>query len=223
MIHARHQVLAEAIFRPYITGLLERSFRALRILGEAPRASPDLPMIAVANHNTWWDGFFIYLLNSAVFHRKLYVMMLEEQLRRFPFFSSVGAFSIRPGRPRSVIESLSYSAALLSRRDTLLCIFPRGELVPYGARPLGFKRGLERILKIHGKPVNLVQTAMKCEFLEERKPDVFFLTDAGRELSAEDFPGMENLEAEQLSLMDRLDSEILRGARGRVLLGSRKE
>jgi hypothetical protein len=44
------------------------------------------------------------------------------------------------------VESLQYSASLLADPRIALCIFPQGELLSYGTRPLGFRRGIERIL-----------------------------------------------------------------------------
>jgi 1-acyl-sn-glycerol-3-phosphate acyltransferase len=207
------------LFRPYIERLTARSFRSLRLIGEPYPASPRLPVLLVGNHSTWWDGFFVYLLNLRLFRRTLFVMMLEEQLQRFPFFGLVGAFGIRRGHPRSVVESLAYSASLLSDPAAMLCMFPQGELTPDGKRPLGFQRGIERIVRMHGGPVTLLPVAMRCEFLGEKLPEVFFLLDRGREVTAGDFPGVKQLERDQEALMDRLDAAIISGETGQVLTG----
>ncbi|HVP20031.1 MAG TPA: lysophospholipid acyltransferase family protein [Spirochaetia bacterium] len=219
MSEARPAEWADVIFERYLTRLMKRSFNAVNLFGEEPAVSPDRPLVLIGNHNTWWDGFFPYILNKKLFKRKFFIMMLEEQLARFPFFRRLGAYGIRQGHPHSVIETLTYSARLLGDAATLLCMFPQGELVPFHARPLGFKKGLERILRIHGGPVTLLQLAMRCEFLGTRLPEVFFLFGPPLEVSAETAPSLQQMERTQEELMQRVESMIACGARGRMLLG----
>jgi 1-acyl-sn-glycerol-3-phosphate acyltransferase len=143
--------------------LLRRSFHCLRLLGQLPRLEPDQPLLMVPNHGTWWDGFFVYFLNRLLAGRKLYLMMLDGQLFRYRFFSRVGAFGIQPGQPRSVLDTLKYSAAVLQDPGNALCLFPQGELRYHALRPLGFQRGLERILKLCGKTVQILPLAIRCD------------------------------------------------------------
>ncbi|HET6486175.1 MAG TPA: lysophospholipid acyltransferase family protein [Spirochaetia bacterium] len=216
---ARHVAWASLLFRSYLRSLLKRSFHGLRLLGEAPEPPADLPIVLIGNHNTWWDGFLPYYVNTVILHRTFYILMLEEQLARYPFFRLLGAFGIRPGHPRSAMQTLRYCSSLLDRPDTLLCLFPQGVLVPFRARPLGFQRGLETILSIHGGPVTLLQFAMRCEFGGNRLPEAYLLFNPARVIDPRDFGGMEKLERDQELLMDRLETEIARATPGRLLLG----
>jgi 1-acyl-sn-glycerol-3-phosphate acyltransferase len=59
MIEARQSRWADAIFLPYVQQLMKRSFHAVRLLGEPPVPPREKPVLIVANHGTWWDGFFI--------------------------------------------------------------------------------------------------------------------------------------------------------------------
>jgi 1-acyl-sn-glycerol-3-phosphate acyltransferase len=203
--------------------LTERSFNALRLIGEPARLPAALPAVLIGNHSTWWDGFFVYLLNKRFFHKTLYVMMLEEQLARYHFFRRLGAFGIRQGHSRSVVEALSYSAVLLKDAGSLLCMFPQGELTPYRKRPVLYRRGLEKIVRMHANPVTLLPLAMRCEHLGERLPEAFFLMGRPRELAAESFPGVKALADEQAELMDSLDRAISSGEEGMVFLGAGRE
>ncbi len=224
MTEARHSLWADALFRPYLERLTARSFSALHLIGEPARLPAAVPALLIGNHSTWWDGFFVYILNKRFFHKTLYVMMLEEQLTRFPFFRRLGAFGIRQGHPRSVAAALSYSASLLKDAGSLLCMFPQGELTPYGKRPLVYRRGMERVVRMHEGPLTLLPLAMQCELLGERRPDAFFLMGRPREVTAQDFPAVEALADEQGELMDSLDRAISSGEEGTVLLGAgRKE
>lgn len=212
MIKARHIGWFEPIFRWYILRLLRKSFAGMYVFGEIPDQSLRLPVVLVPNHSTWWDGFLIYLLNLKIFRRPLYLMMTEEQLRRYRFFSWVGAYSIPLGSPRGIIESLRYTMGLLERREEptpLVCLFPQGELTSWFQRPLEYRRGLEWILARYSGGLTLLPLAIKAEFRAEQRPEVFFLFGGAQELSGTDFSGMPGLEAEETRLLTRL-AECLR-------------
>jgi 1-acyl-sn-glycerol-3-phosphate acyltransferase len=221
MIKARHQPWAERIFFPYIRGLLRRHFHALRLVGEPPVLLPDLPVLILPNHSTWWDGFFVYYLNRVVMRRELYLMMLEEQLSRYRFFSRVGAFGIRPGRPRSAMEALRYSAEMLRDPEHALCLFPQGELRYHGTRPLGFQRGVEKVLQITGRPVQLLPLGIRCELLEDQRPEAYFLADRCHRVDAGSFPGVPWLEGEAAEILRRLEEAVRAREQGSVLLQGR--
>jgi hypothetical protein len=222
MTEARHASWAEWIFLPYIRRLMRRSFHAVHLIGEPPVVAPEKPLLVVANHGTWWDGFFIYVLNKSVLQRRLYIMMLEGQLARYPFFRRLGAFGIEQGSPRGVISSLAYSAAVLKDPSSLLCIFPQGEMRHVHARPLGFQRGTQRVLAMYGGALSILPVAMACEFTAEQRPEVFLLADAAYEVGASTFPGMQWLERIQEQQMDRLEQAIAAREQGRILLGGRR-
>jgi hypothetical protein len=222
MTEARHSSWAEWIFLPYIRRLMKKSFHAVHLVGDPPDVAPDMPLLVVANHGTWWDGFFIYLLNKTVLQRTLNIMMLEGQLARYPFFRWLGAFGIEQGRPRGVISSLAYSAAVLEDPSSLLCIFPQGEMRHVHTRPLGFQRGVEKVLAMYGGSLCILTVAIACEFMDDQRPEVFFLADRAHEVNAATFPGVEWLERNQERQMDRLEQAIAAREQGRILLGGRR-
>jgi len=221
MTAARHSRWAELIFRPYLRRIMTRSFHAVRLLGQPPDPPRDVPVIVVGNHGTWWDGFFVYVLNQQVLHRQLYVMMLEEQLRRFRFFRRLGAFGISQGQARGVRAALSYSADLLRDPSHCLCMFPQGTMHRLHDRPLGFRRGLATILAMYGGEASVLPVAIACEFLGQRRPEAFLLADRFFRLDAAAFKGMEWMESEQTAQMDRLDAMIAAGETGLILAGEK--
>ena len=119
MIRARHRLWADIIFQPYLTWLFKRNFHEIQVLGTPPKIPDDLPVLLLPNHSTWWDGFFVYLLNKKIFHRTAYLMMLEKQLSKYKFFTKIGAYSIEPEKRRSIIESLEYTVQLLNQEMPL--------------------------------------------------------------------------------------------------------
>lgn len=217
MIPARPSAWAERVFDLYLTRLFKRHFSALHFLGEPPQVDPALPLLLLPNHSTWWDGFFIHLLNKKIFHRRPYLMMLEEQLRRYPFFSRVGVFSVAPNPAQHTRASLRYAAQLLQDARNLVCLFPQGELASWEKRPLQYKRGLELILKLHDAPVNLLPLAIRLEFLGEQLPAAFFLFGENKSATHETFAGMAQLERETETLLEELRAALARGERGQSL------
>lgn len=177
MIKARKIIWAEKLFQFYMLRLLKKSFYSFYTFGEIPKPKNNLPTILLPNHSTWWDGFFVYLLNHYFFKRTTYLMMLEEHLSKHKFFSKIGVFSINPNNPKSTIKSLNYTAELLKQKENgfpQICIFPQGELLAWGTRPLKFKKGIEVILKKYKGDVNLILVGIKVEQIREQLPEVFF-------------------------------------------------
>lgn len=220
MIPAKPAAWADRIFYPYVMHLFHRHFQRICLLGEVPRCEAQLPLLLLPNHSTWWDGFFVYLLNKKIFYRQPYLMMLEEQLRRYPFFAKLGVFSINPHSASGVRASLRYAAALMQQtRPVLLGFFPQGELRPWDTRPLGYQRGLEILLKMFGDKVNLLNVAIKTEFRNERLPEAFFLFDQNRVVGHDDFLRSQDLEKIEEGILSELTQRIKRGEQGRVLVG----
>jgi len=217
MIEASRVAAAEWIFSWYIRRLARRHFQSIHLVGGRPEADPTIPLVLTPNHGTWWDGFFVYLFNRTILHRTLHLMMLDEQLARYRFFSKVGAFGITPGNRREVMMSLRYSASCLQEAENMLCIFPQGELLYANRRPLEFKEGLAWILKRHGGPVNLVPLAVRAVLLAEQRPQVFFRAETHR-VSGDDFPGIRWLENRVTSLLDGIEEDLRRGEHGELIL-----
>jgi 1-acyl-sn-glycerol-3-phosphate acyltransferase len=233
MITAQHKAWAHRVFYPYLKWLCKRRFHAVELLGDLPKIPDGMPILLLPNHSTWWDGFFPYLLNKAIFKRTYYIMMLEHRLREFWFFRLLGAFSINQQSPKGIIESLSYASSILTSTTKgatpLVVMFPQGELRPSGVRPLGYNRGVERIMaksRQQSSPLAIVPLAMRCEFLSEERPFVFLECGTPHIL----LPGEKNadngsgnpdmvltaqiLEQETEVLLERLEQRILAAERG---------
>lgn len=174
MIPAAHRRWASAVFIPYIYHLFRSDFASVRLVGSVPSVPDGASVLLLGNHSSWWDGFFVWLVNELYFRRRFHVMMLEDQLRRYWFFRYLGAYSIDPGGGRSVVESLSYTADILSQKDMLVSIFPQGEIEPNRRRPLLFRRGAERVVQgVSEGDVFVVPVAFRVELTLSRRPDLF--------------------------------------------------
>ncbi len=222
MIKAKPTRWAKFIFHIYVMRLMKRHFHTFHLFGDLPQPDPNLPMLLIPNHSTWWDGFFVYLLNEEILKREIYLMMLDSQLSKYKFFARVGAYGIEPGDKKKVLKSLAYTVELMQKLNTMVCIFPQGELFPWGKRPLNFKKGIELIIKKYSQPVNILPLAMRTEYIGEQRAEVFFLFGKNYIVNTQNFHGSNWLEEIEEKLLDNLAKRIHNREKGTQLLsGSR--
>ncbi|WP_224243022.1 lysophospholipid acyltransferase family protein [Hyalangium gracile] len=151
----------------YVDRKFRSAFRGLWVRGALP--SGEEARLVYVNHSNWWDGFILHQLGQAA-GWDAYCLMEEKNLRRYRFLSRIGAFSIRPGDAASSLESLRYARELLRRPRAAVCLFPEGELRPFGAFPLRLQRGVELLARAGRK--QCVPVALRYAFLEHERPDV---------------------------------------------------
>jgi len=225
MIEANHKFLSEKGFYLYVMHLFKSHFHTIHLLGEMPHPSADLPLLILPNHNTWWDGLFVYLLNKKIFRRKFYLMMLEEELVKFRFFAKIGSYSVEPKSPKSLLKSLKYTVSLLQQPlmpRPILFLFPEGDLHPWNSRPINYKKGIEWLLEKYAGQVNILPLAIRTEFLAEQRPEAFFLFGQNYQLDYNTFPGVNWLEEIENNLLADLTTRIAQSEEGQILLrGSR--
>jgi 1-acyl-sn-glycerol-3-phosphate acyltransferase len=220
MIKANPTRWAKFIFHIYVMRLMKRQFHAFHLFGNLPQPDPDLPLLLIPNHSTWWDGFFVYLLNEEILKRDIYLMMLDRQLAKYNFFARIGAFGITPGDKENVQESLNYTVGLLQKKNVMITMFPQGVLLPWGKRPLNYKKGIESIIQLYNKPINILPLAIRSEYGGEQRAEVFFQFGENIIVDANSFQGVKWLEKIELNLLNDLAEKIHRGEKGiRLLMG----
>jgi len=222
MIQARHSAPAEFLFSWYIRRSLKKRFRAVHLFGGIAAETSGLPILLLPNHNSWWDGFFVWLLNAERYKRPVYLMMLEEQLRKYRFFSRIGAYSVDPGNRKSVAESLHYTGRILeSAPPPLVRMFPQGKLTPFGTE-LRFQRGYEWIVRRHEGDIAIVPLGMRIEFLESEYPEAFLMTGEPVTVTQGSCPPSELLEENHAALLERLVRNIRDRAPSSILIEGRR-
>lgn len=225
MIAASHKKWAHLLFRFYLHRLFRKTFHSIHLLGSSPDLDSKQPIILLPNHHSWWDGFFIYVINEKILKRPLFLMMLEEQLKKYPFFSKVGAFSIHPNNSKKILESLHYCRHLLHlplSPAPLLCIFPQGELLPFYSRPIKLKRGYEWIIKKSNTSLTILPLGTRIEFLAHQRPEVFFLFGHPVKCDSQNFPELPQMEKILNDLLYDLQCQILSGRKGILLQSGSK-
>lgn len=187
MIRARHTFAGELVAGLYAGPLLGRAFREVRIVGEA--GDDGLPILMLANHFCWWDGFIQYRINRSCFGRKLYTMMLEEELKRHPILAHCGCFSVRKNS-RSMLESLGYGVEVMRSPGNMLLLFPQGGIRSIHTVTPGFQSGAGYLLDRIDNDYRIVLNINLPDYGAGRKP---YLNCYLRMLRAREVAGAEGL------------------------------
>ncbi|NOK13166.1 lysophospholipid acyltransferase family protein [Corallococcus exercitus] len=160
----------------YIGWKVRSTFRGLWVRGELP--ADGVGRLVYLNHSNWWDGFVLHQL-CQVAGWDGYCLMDEENLRRYPFHTKMGAFSIRKQDAMSSLSSLRYAKELLRKPHAAVCVFPEGEHRPFGVHPLQLERGVELLAR--AAKAECVPIAIRYAFFEHERPDVLLEVGAPHE------------------------------------------
>ena len=108
---------------------LKKGFRRICWVGPEPIFEENLPIIAYANHHTFYDGYVMWLLAQQLLGRD--TMLWMEDWDRFPFFAAAGAYPFPSDDPARRLATIRKTARRLATDpDSFLIYFPEGELHP---------------------------------------------------------------------------------------------
>lgn len=172
MIKAEHSIWARLLFNLYINRLLKKSFSNFYLANEPPDISNEKSLIVTPNHVSWWDGFFIDYIARKILNRKMYLMMLESSLKKYWFFKKVGAYSIEPSNPRSIVDTVKYTNDILYNKESFVVTYPQGEIEPFEKRPLLIKSGLKLFVKEHSDNTLVLPIGLKIQYYDKKNPSV---------------------------------------------------
>lgn len=128
------------IFRLYTKFLFKRRFKQVWLKQEYEPCSA-CKTVYFLNHHSWWDGLIPLMLNEYRFRQQARAVMEDKQMKIYPFFQKIGAFSINRDNPRSAISSLRYGVQSFERPNASLFIYPEGSITPVGTS-MNFEGGL---------------------------------------------------------------------------------
>jgi 1-acyl-sn-glycerol-3-phosphate acyltransferase len=170
----RYSALAFRCFDLFFKPWRARRLTRTRIAG-LPRQLPrDRPLLLVANHTSWWDGFLLRDVHTALRPRApMYSVMTEAELQRLPLLRLLGAVPLRQASADSLRRLLSgLRAATRERPDTSVLFFPQGRIWPAWRRPLDFHRGVEVVARALA-PCYVLPVALHVESLHRSSPAAF--------------------------------------------------
>ncbi|MBO6524267.1 MAG: lysophospholipid acyltransferase family protein [Balneolaceae bacterium] len=148
-----------------------RRFRRV-IINQEYFPKKDSKTVYFINHNYWWDGLLPLYLNRKLFKQHARALMEDKQMRQYPFFSRIGAFSVNLENPRSSIQSLRYAVESMKRNNSCLFIYPEGKLMPVSDSKPKFKEGLSWLYK-KMEGVDFVPVAFYIDHSKANKPDLY--------------------------------------------------
>ncbi len=168
MIQARHTRMGKLIFDVMVPFLIKRHFRDF-VVEQHVEPSRERPVLFLANHFSWWDGFTHYYLNQLYFGKRFHVMMLEEELEKRMLFRNAGAFSVKHGY-RSVLETIAYTKELLKNPGNCVLMFPPGRIQSLYSNAFPFQKGVEKVLSASPEELQVVLSVILPEYGANAKP-----------------------------------------------------
>jgi 1-acyl-sn-glycerol-3-phosphate acyltransferase len=96
--------------------------------------------------------------------------MEDKQMKQYPFFQKIGAFSINRDDPKKAITSLRYAVQSFQRDNASLFIYPEGSITPAGSQ-MNFEGGLAWLYsKLSG--VDFVPIGIYIHTIRHDKPEL---------------------------------------------------
>ena len=106
---------------------LKKGFRRICWVGPLPTFPEDLPIVAYANHHTFYDGYVLWLMAKVLLERDLILWM--EEWDHFPFFAAVGAYPFPKDDAARRLTTIRQSTKRLTQNPNMcLAYFPEGKL-----------------------------------------------------------------------------------------------
>jgi 1-acyl-sn-glycerol-3-phosphate acyltransferase len=173
MIKAKHHRVVYPLFKLLTRYLLKKNFNQVHIEGDFK--DNGTPVLVIANHISWWDGFWMMYLNLKVIHKKFHFMMLEEQLKKHWYFQYSGAYSVKK-KSRSSLESIRYTTNLLKDNGNMVFIFPQGRINSMYNGTIQFEKGAQWMLENSNQELQVMLVANFVDYFSCAKPHVFMYT-----------------------------------------------
>jgi 1-acyl-sn-glycerol-3-phosphate acyltransferase len=170
---SRFNPLAVAAFEAFFRPWRDRRVRTL-MAGLPADLPPDVPLLLAGNHTSWWDPFTLREMQRALRPSSpVFVVMLERELARRPYFRRMGVHGIEPGSGASLRACVRQLRERLAERpDGTVVFFPQGRIWPSFKRPLGFHPGVG-LLARELAPLVVIPVALHVEPLSSTRATVF--------------------------------------------------
>ena len=128
-------------------------------------------ILVLTNHFSWWDAFFMIYVNTRLFKKKYFVMMLEEQLRKFILFKYGGSYSVKKNS-RDILESLHFTIQLLQEPGNIVQLFPQGMIQSQHEPEIRFESGIGYVLQHAAADYQLLFSVALTDYFSSKKPQL---------------------------------------------------
>jgi len=167
---ANHHPVIYPLFKWLTRFILKRHFSTISF--DVDFTDNGQAVLVVANHVSWWDGFWVECLNQQVIKRRLHFMMQEQQLRRHWYFQHAGGYPVLKGS-RQAVESIAYTVELLQSPGNMTLMFPQGTIGSAYSDTFRFEGGIDRVVKRCDDKVQVLMVANLTDYFSNPKPYLF--------------------------------------------------
>lgn len=166
MRQSRKNFIVFNFFSWYIRHILKKDFGTY---GFNPfEVKAEKAVLLLANHFSWWDGFFMFQLNRLLFKKEFHVLVTEEEYKKHWFLKYLGAFSAE-GKGKDALETLLHVGKLLDDPANMVLLFPQGKLYPVYTDSIAFEKGVMQAVNASKKEFQIVFAANLISYAG-RKP-----------------------------------------------------
>ncbi len=169
-VQARHHFIISPAFKLLTRFLIKKHFDKVYV--EGSYEDTGHPILLIANHSSWWDGFWIMYLNLTDMHRKVYFMMLEKELQKYWFFKYTGGYPIKK-KTRNTLETINYTLNLLKERKNMVFMFPQGKLNSMHDRNMVFEQGAQKIIEKSSPDLQIHCVVFLTDYFSKPKPSLY--------------------------------------------------
>ncbi len=170
MYHPRKNNLIFNFFSWYIRFIIKKDFSAFHYDQLATKS--DASVLVLANHFSWWDGFFLFYINKRVFKKQFHVLVNAENYNKVGFLKYLGAFAAE-NRGKDVLATLDYAGKLLDDPENLVLVFPQGKLYSNHLKGINFEKGVMQMINASQKKINIIFATTFIDYFAKRKPSAY--------------------------------------------------
>jgi 1-acyl-sn-glycerol-3-phosphate acyltransferase len=202
-------------FRWWVRGYLKKHFHAVRLSRcNRPRVSPDVPLLVVLNHPSWWDPLVCLVIAETLFPKHAHFAPIDASaLARYSLFGKLGFYAVEQGTRRGASAFLHTSTAILSQPSSAVWITAQGQFTDPRVRPAGLRPGVGHVARRLARGV-ILPLALEYPFWEERLPEALarfgepIPIENGQELGPAEW--VERIEASLTAAQDSLHADSVK-------------
>ena len=160
----------------YIQRMVAKQFISFGVQKELFDAKPiddASPIIAYANHASWWDPITAMLLQRAYFaNRTFYAPIDADALENYRIMAKLGFYGVRMQSFDGASEFLSVTKSILETKQVTIWITPEGQFADARDHSVPLMPGLSHLASKF-PDVKFVPVAFEYAFWNERRPQIF--------------------------------------------------
>lgn len=133
----------------------------------------DSPIIAYANHASWWDPIAAMLLQEAFFPKRIFYAPIDaDALENYGIMAKLGFYGVRMKSLDGAADFLSVTKSILETKKVTIWITPEGHFSDVRDHSMPLMPGLSHLAwKIPG--VKFLPVAFEYGFWNESRPQIF--------------------------------------------------